>query len=64
MAITKTEEFFESLDIPTHLSDYIDDCEGTAEKVSETLRERGWIALGEHKTVTPEAVKVIVEGSY
>ena len=46
MAITKTEEFFESLDIPTHLSDYIDDCEGTAEKVSETLRERGLIALG------------------
>ena len=64
MAITKTEQFFQSLGIPTHLSDYIDACEGTAEKVSETLRERGWIALGEHKAVTPEAVKVIVEGSY
>lgn len=63
-AIEKTEAFFQSLDIPTRLSDYIDNCQGTAEKVSETLRERGWVALGEHKAVTPEAVKVIVEGSY
>lgn len=63
-AIAKTEAFFHSLDIPTRLSDYTDQYEGTAEKVSETLRERGWVALGEHKAVTPEAVKVIVEGSY
>mgnify|MGYP001040363140 CR=1 FL=1 len=63
-AIEKTEAFFQSLDIPTRLSDYIDNCQGTAEKVSETLQKRGWIALGEHKAVTPEAVKVIVEESY
>lgn len=63
-AIEKTEKFFQSLDIPTHLSDYTDQYEGAAEKVSETLRERGWVALGEHKAVTPEAVKQIVEGSY
>lgn len=63
-AIEKTEAFFHSLDIPTRLSDYTAQYEGTAEKVSETLRERGWVALGEHKAVTPEAVKEIVEGSY
>jgi NADP-dependent alcohol dehydrogenase len=63
-AIAKTVEFFHSMDIPTRLSDYTDQYEGTAEKVSETLRERGWVALGERKAVTPEAVKVIVEGSY
>jgi len=63
-AIAKTEEFFHSMDIPTRLSDYTDQYEGAAEKVSETLRERGWVALGEHKSVTPEAVKVIVENSY
>jgi len=63
-AIAKTESFFNSLDILTRLSDYTDQYAGTAEKVSETLRERGWVALGEHKAVTPEAVKVIVEGSY
>ena len=64
VAIAKTEEFFHSMDIPTRLSDYTDQYEGTAEKVSETLRERGWVAIGERKAVTPEAVKVIVEGSY
>jgi NADP-dependent alcohol dehydrogenase len=63
-AIAKTEEFFHSMDIPTRLSDYTDQYEDAAEKVSETLRERGWVALGERKAVTPEAVKVIVEGSY
>ena len=64
VAIAKTEEFFHSMDIPTRLSDYTDQYEGTAEKVSETLRKRGWVAIGERKAVTPEAVKVIVEGSY
>jgi NADP-dependent alcohol dehydrogenase len=63
-AIEKTEQFFQSLDIPTHLSDYTEQYEGTAEKVSEILKERGWVALGEHKAVTPEAVKEIVEASY
>lgn len=63
-AIEKTEQFFQSLEIPTHLSEYTAEYEGTAEKVSNTLKERGWVALGEHKEVTPEAVKAIVEGSY
>ncbi|MEY2924015.1 MAG: hypothetical protein RLZZ337_555 [Bacteroidota bacterium] len=63
-AIEKTEAFFQSLDIPTHLSEYTAEYEGTAEKVSNALKERGWVALGEHKAVTPDAVKAIVEGSY
>jgi len=63
-AIEKTEQFFQSLEIPTYLSEYTAEYEGTAEKVSNTLKERGWVALGEHKAVTPEAVKAIVEGSY
>jgi NADP-dependent alcohol dehydrogenase len=63
-AIEKTEQFFQSLEIPTRLSEYTAEYEGTAEKVSNTLKERGWVALGEHKAVTPEAIKAIVEGSY
>ncbi len=63
-AIEKTELFFQSLDIPTHLSDYTEQYAGTAEKVSETLKARGWVALGERQNVTPEAVKMIVEKSY
>lgn len=63
-AIEKTEAFFQSLDIPTHLSDYIEMCEGTSEKVSKALESRGWTALGEHKNVTPDAVAKIIAASY
>lgn len=63
-AIEKTEAFFQSLNISTHLSDYIEMCEGTSEKVSKALESRGWTALGEHKNVTPDAVAKIVAASY
>jgi NADP-dependent alcohol dehydrogenase len=63
-AITKTEAFFQSLDIPTRLSDYTDQYPGTAEKVKSALEERGWVALGERRNVTPDDVQVIVEKSY
>ena len=63
-AIEKTEAFFHSLDIPTQLSDYTEQYEGTAQKVKERLADRGWTALGEHKAVTPHDVERIVEMSY
>ena len=63
-AIDKTEYFFQSLDIPTRISEYATDYSETAEKVSSALENRGWTALGEHKNVTPDAVKAIVEASY
>lgn len=63
-AIDKTEYFFQSLDIPTRISEYTTDYSETAVKVSSALENRGWTALGEHKNVTPDAVKAIVEASY
>ncbi len=63
-AIEKTEAFFQSLDIPTHLSDYTDQYAGTAEKVRTALEDRGWVALGERQNVKPDDVQVIVEKSY
>jgi len=63
-AIEKTESFFHSLDIPTQISAYTNDYENTAEKVSFALESRGLVALGEHKAVTPDTVKSIVEASY
>lgn len=63
-AIEKTEYFFQSLDIPMRISEYATDYSKTAEKVSSALENRGWTALGEHKNVTPDAVKAIVEASY
>ena len=59
-----TAKNFQSLDIPTRISEYATDYSKTAEKVSSALENRGWTALGEHKNVTPDAVKAIVEASY
>lgn len=63
-AIIKTEAFFQSLDIPTQLSDYTEQYQGTAQTIKKTLSDRGWVALGEHKNVTPDDVEKIVEMSY
>lgn len=63
-AIELTEQFFQSLGIQTKLSDYTCEYKNTAEKVSKTLEERGWIALGENKDIKPEDVRKIVEMSY
>lgn len=63
-AIVKTEAFFQSLDIPTQLSDYTEQYQGTAQTIKKALSDRGWVALGEHKNVTPDDVEKIVEMSY
>jgi NADP-dependent alcohol dehydrogenase len=63
-AIVKTEDFFKSLGIDIKLSDYTDDYKGTAEKIAKRFIERGWVGLGEHKTLAPKDVEKIVEMSY
>ncbi|WP_420153624.1 iron-containing alcohol dehydrogenase [Siphonobacter sp.] len=63
-AIGRTEEFFHSLDIKTKLSQYTENYEGTAERIAERFTERGWLGLGEHKSLTPQDVRAIVEMSY
>ena len=63
-AIEKTVAFFHSLNIDTKLSDYTSDYEGTAEKISQRFTERGWLGLGEHKTLEPSDVEQIVKMSY
>ncbi|MBO6516285.1 MAG: iron-containing alcohol dehydrogenase [Bacteroidia bacterium] len=63
-AIEKTELFFQSLDIPTRLSDYTEQYEGTAQTIGNTLNDRGWTALGEHRSLSPKDVESIVEMSY
>ncbi|MFC5283717.1 iron-containing alcohol dehydrogenase [Pedobacter alpinus] len=63
-AIVKTEDFFHSLEIDTKLSDYTKDYEGTAQKIAARFTERGWLGLGEHKTLAPADVEKIVEMSY
>jgi len=63
-AIDATVTFFHSLDVPTKLSEYTKDYEGTAEKISQRFTERGWLAMGERKNITPSDVEKIVKLSY
>ena len=63
-AIEKTEAFFQQLGIDTKLSDYTEDYEGTAEKISKRFTDRGWKGLGEHQSLTPDNVEKIVKMAY
>lgn len=63
-AITKTEAFFNELGIDTKLSDYTKDYEGTAEEIAKRFTDRGWLGLGEHKTLKPNDAEKIVKMAY
>ncbi|QDO94867.1 iron-containing alcohol dehydrogenase [Formosa sediminum] len=63
-AIEKTESFFNQMGIETKLSKYTEDFDGTAEIISKRFTERGWLGLGEHKSLTPEDVENIVHMVY
>lgn len=63
-AIVKTAAFFKELGIDTRLSDYTNDYKGTAEEIAKRLKDRGWIAIGEHKKLSPSDVEKIVLMSY
>lgn len=58
--IKKTREFFESLGIKTHLSDYKIDSNGI-DKVVAQLKSHQMIKLGEHGDITPETARQILE---
>jgi NADP-dependent alcohol dehydrogenase len=58
-AIAKTEHFFNSMGVPTKLTDYDLDA-GAVEEVVKNLRKNGQTELGEHKSVTPEKVHEIL----
>ncbi|MBJ2174479.1 iron-containing alcohol dehydrogenase [Aureibaculum sp. A20] len=63
-AIEKTVDFFHQLGIDTKLSDYTKDFEGTAEKIAQRFTDRGWLGLGEYKTLSPDKVEKIVKMAY
>lgn len=62
--IEKTDGFFKSLGIDIRLSDYTDDYAETGSAVAERFTERGWLGLGEHKSLTPTDAQKIIEMSY
>lgn len=63
-AILKTEEFFNSLDIKTKLSEYTTDFSSTGKIIEENFNQRGLKGLGEHRNLTPADVRQIVEMSF
>ncbi|MEA5580706.1 iron-containing alcohol dehydrogenase [Nodularia harveyana UHCC-0300] len=58
-AIAKTRNFFESVGVRTHLSDYGVGLD-TIPVIIERFEQRGFTALGEHKDVNPEIVTKIL----
>jgi NADP-dependent alcohol dehydrogenase len=62
-AIEKTDDFFHSLGIDTKLSLYTDKAKQTPSLIANALEQRGWVAIGEHKSLTPKDVEKIVEMS-
>lgn len=63
-AINKMELFFNSLGVNTRLSEYTDEYKIASEYVSENFKKRGWLKMGENKSLTPNQIKEIVEMSY
>lgn len=63
MAIQKTEAFFQSLGIQTHVSEYTDQLDDLPAKIRSRFEERGWVAMGERQAITPEIVESIVKAA-
>ena len=64
IGIEKMEAFFHSVNIDTKLSQYTENVEGVAEKISDRFTKRGWLGLGEHKNLSPADVETIVKNAY
>ena len=61
-AIQKTREFFESLEVSTHLSDY-NVTEKDTEEIVDRLVQRGRTAFGENNVVSVDKMRMIYEGA-
>lgn len=61
LAINHTENFFRSLGIGTYLKYYVKDTDGVSKLIADRLKERGWVALGEKRDITPNDVEKIIE---
>src|SRR5574344_1344512 len=60
LAILKTEEFFNSIGMPTHFKDYDIDSKEAAKTLKERFESRGTV-LGEKSDITPDEVYKILE---
>jgi NADP-dependent alcohol dehydrogenase len=58
-AILKTVEFFESLNIPTKLSEYSIPAQ-TIDLIVERFKNRKWLGIGDRQLITPNIVREIL----
>ncbi|HLP54935.1 MAG TPA: iron-containing alcohol dehydrogenase [Fluviicola sp.] len=63
-AIVETEQFFRSLGVATHISDYTSDYAETAATIRKRFEERNWTGLGENQLITPADTEQIVLNAY
>ncbi len=61
-AIAKTRAFFESLELPTHLSAY-EIGKDAIDALVEQLKAHGMTALGERHEITPEVSRAVLEAA-
>lgn len=61
--ISKTEAFFQSLDVKTKISDYTQDYAQLASNIRSRFEERNWVKMGENGAITPTDVEKIVLAS-
>lgn len=59
-AIDKTVKFFESLNVPTHLSDYNVKAK-TIDEIVSRFEKRSWVKLGDRGLTTPSVVRKALE---
>lgn len=59
--IEKTEAFFNSLGVDTHISSYATDLEQTRHNIVNRFKDRKWLKLGESGKVTPEVIGKVLE---
>jgi NADP-dependent alcohol dehydrogenase len=64
IAIEKTVQFYHEMGMKTKLSENAENFENTSKVVFDRFEERGWVALGENKSIGPKEAKEIVEMAY
>jgi NADP-dependent alcohol dehydrogenase len=62
--IDRIEDFFNSLQVPTRLREYITELGDTDEIIATRFKERGWLEMGENGDITPEKAARIIRNAF
>ena len=63
-AISKTEDFFQSLGVKTKLSDYTSEFKGSEKTIRNIFENRGWLLSGERKSTDLDEIEKIIKASF